>query len=115
MERFYQIIGYERHNTHLVERCRYPVPKEYVALAITDQETMETVFFVGTPSCNNLEIYIDASVENPSRVSVPPHESNTPTKFPSFMWEEYLIRTHSQYDGKTNSFVQMIFVMMSPA
>lgn len=49
MEKLYHLIGYERHHTRLVVACRYPVPKEYKALPITDQETMEIVFAAVKP------------------------------------------------------------------
>lgn len=66
-----------RDNTHvLTVTCSYPVPKEYLALPITDEEMMEIAFAVVTPPRYSLEIYIDASVENPPRIGVyPKHQS----------------------------------------
>lgn len=38
----------------LAVTCRYPVEKEYIALLITDQETLEIEFDVVTPARNSL-------------------------------------------------------------
>lgn len=46
----------------LIVRYRYPVVKEYITLAITDQETVEIAFVVVTPSRNSLDLYINTIV-----------------------------------------------------
>lgn len=42
---------------------RHPMSKEYIALPVTDQEMMKVCFVVIEHRRNNLELYIDASVE----------------------------------------------------
>lgn len=48
----------------------YPVPKERIALLITVEKKVEITFVVVAPLGNSLELYIDASVENPPYVSL---------------------------------------------
>lgn len=61
--------SYEKQKTRLPVICRYPVPKEYIPLPITDQETMEIAFAVVAPPRYDLELYINASAENPPHIS----------------------------------------------
>lgn len=44
MDKVHQITGYGRLYSGLAVTCRYPVQKEYIALPITSQETMEIAF-----------------------------------------------------------------------
>lgn len=56
------ISAYETQHTLT---CRHPVQKEYIALAITDQEMMMIVFVL----LYSHELYIDSIVENPPHIS----------------------------------------------
>lgn len=61
--KLYQVTGYEKQYICLMVTDRYPMPKEYIALPVTDQEMMKVCFVVIEHRRNNLELYIDASVE----------------------------------------------------
>lgn len=41
--------------------------KEYIALSITDQETLDIAFAVVTPLANTLKLYIDAKMDKAPR------------------------------------------------
>lgn len=73
MEKIYQVTGYEKSYTRLAVTCRYPVRKEYIALPIIDQETMEIAFAVVEAPGNSVELYISASEEYPSHEFSVPH------------------------------------------
>lgn len=53
----------------MVVNYRYPFLKEYIVLLITDVEMLDIAFTVVTLPGNNLELFIDARVENPSYLS----------------------------------------------
>lgn len=79
MYKLYHVTGYDKQHICLVVIFRYPVLLEYIALFITNQEMMEIVFVMIAPPENNLDLYIDANVKNPSQES-----SLTPNSSPSF-------------------------------
>lgn len=60
MDELYHVTRYRREYERLEVTCRYPVRKEYIALPITDQETLDIAFAVVTPPGNSLELYIDS-------------------------------------------------------
>lgn len=89
MEKLYQITGYDIHNTYLTVTARYPISKEYIALPLTDQEIMEIAFVVVTSPDNSVEIYIDGSILNSSRLSPAPVRK----KYPSEVRESHVSGT----------------------
>lgn len=50
--------------------CRYPLTKEYIALPITDPESLDIAFTMVTPSGNSLELYANANIDNTPRHGV---------------------------------------------
>lgn len=58
------MIGYRKEYERLEVICRYPVRKEYIALPITDQETLDIAFAVVKPLVNSLELYIDSRMDS---------------------------------------------------
>lgn len=57
IDKIYHMTGYRKEYERLEVTCRYPVKKEYIALPITDQETLDIAFAVVTPPGNSLESY----------------------------------------------------------
>lgn len=60
MDKLYHLISYEKQYARFVMTCKYNVPKEYIALPIPDQKTLEIAFVVHPPE----------NMQTPSRVRV---------------------------------------------
>lgn len=85
------------------------VPKEYMALPITDQETLEIAFATVTPLGYSLEVYLDDSVENHSHVSA------CPTHVPSTYHVGGIshIKTSPHEEVEVDYFIWMPIITMS--
>lgn len=69
--------------------CRYQIPKDYLALSITNQETFEIAFAVVTPPTYSMEVYIGATVENPPLIS----------EWPTYIPSKYYLGKTSYMDA----------------
>lgn len=79
MDKVHQITGYGRLYSGLAVTCRYPVQKEYIALPITSQETMEIAFGAVEAPGNSIELYISHGDEGPSSAPPPIHHETVPS------------------------------------